>query len=32
MVGIDRAWGDGSTTLLGVDFEFWKTVTDPPLA
>ena len=30
MVEIDRAWGDGSTTLLGVDFEVGKTDRPPP--
>ena len=32
MVGIDTGWGDGSTALLAVNFEFGKTVTDPSLA
>ena len=32
MVGIDRGWRDGSTVLLGIDFDFGFGKTDPPFA
>ena len=32
MAGMDAVGSGGSTALLGVDFEFGKTVTDPSLA
>ena len=32
MAGIDAVEPGGSTALLKIDFEFWKTVTDPSLA
>ena len=32
MAGMDRGWGDGSTALIAVNFEFGNTVKDPSLA
>ena len=32
MVGINTGWQDGSTALLGVNFEFEKMDTNPSLA